>query len=156
MTGERMVSGRFKRIYCAFYFYYYYISSTSDHQVLDPRGWGPLPYSRGINRPCFSCTFIFHLCFKAQFNFIYLFLIIKVVCACCEVGKCKIIIKTKISSATLSLSCILMCLHQDRLFHQKLSADSIFNFILFFKLNMTIFAFYNVFRNFKMVFICCF
>ena len=26
--------------YCAFYFYYYYISSTSDHQALDPRGWG--------------------------------------------------------------------------------------------------------------------
>ena len=22
--------------YCAFYFYYYYISSTSDHQALDP------------------------------------------------------------------------------------------------------------------------
>ena len=29
-------------IYCAFHFYYYYISSTSDHQALDPRGWGPL------------------------------------------------------------------------------------------------------------------
>ena len=28
-------------IYCAFYFYYY-ISSTSDHQALGPRGWGPL------------------------------------------------------------------------------------------------------------------
>ena len=28
-------------IYCAFYFYYYYISSTSDHQTLDPGGWGP-------------------------------------------------------------------------------------------------------------------
>ena len=27
---------------CALYFYYYYISSTSDHQALDPRGWGPL------------------------------------------------------------------------------------------------------------------
>ena len=25
-------------IYCALYFYYYYISSTSDHQALDPRG----------------------------------------------------------------------------------------------------------------------
>ena len=32
-------------IYCAFYFYYYYISSTSDHQALDPRGWGPLEQS---------------------------------------------------------------------------------------------------------------
>ena len=29
-------------IYCAFHFYYYYISSTSDHQALDPRSWGPL------------------------------------------------------------------------------------------------------------------
>ena len=30
-------------IYCALYFYYYYyISSTSDHQTLDPGGWGPL------------------------------------------------------------------------------------------------------------------
>ena len=27
-------------ISCALYFYYYYISSTSDHQALDPRGWG--------------------------------------------------------------------------------------------------------------------
>ena len=27
----------------ALYFYYYYISSTSDHQALDARGWGPLP-----------------------------------------------------------------------------------------------------------------
>ena len=26
-------------IYCELYFYYYYISSTSDHQALDPRGW---------------------------------------------------------------------------------------------------------------------
>lgn len=29
--------------FCALYFYYYYINSTSDHQALDPRGWGPLP-----------------------------------------------------------------------------------------------------------------
>ena len=29
-------------IYCALYFYYYDISSTSDHQALDPGGWGPL------------------------------------------------------------------------------------------------------------------
>jgi len=27
-------------VYCAFY--YYYISSASDHQALDSRGWGPL------------------------------------------------------------------------------------------------------------------
>ena len=31
-------------IYCALYSYYYYISSTSDHQALDPRVWGPLLY----------------------------------------------------------------------------------------------------------------
>ena len=29
-------------IYCVLYFYYYYISSTSEHQALDARGWGPL------------------------------------------------------------------------------------------------------------------
>ena len=29
-------------IYCMLYFYYYHISSTSDHQALDVRGWGPL------------------------------------------------------------------------------------------------------------------
>ena len=29
-------------IYCALYFYYYCINSTSDHQTLDPGGWGPL------------------------------------------------------------------------------------------------------------------
>ena len=29
-------------IYCALNFYCYHISSTSDHQALDPRGWGPL------------------------------------------------------------------------------------------------------------------
>ena len=28
---------------CAlYYYYYYYISSISNHQALDPRGWGPL------------------------------------------------------------------------------------------------------------------
>ena len=41
-----MVSGWFKNIKLIvdFYFYHYYISSTSDHQILDPRGWGALPY----------------------------------------------------------------------------------------------------------------
>ena len=34
--GFRMIQVHY--IYCAFYFYYYYISSTSDHQALDPRG----------------------------------------------------------------------------------------------------------------------
>ena len=28
--------------YCTLYFCYCYISSTSDHQALDPRGWGTL------------------------------------------------------------------------------------------------------------------
>ena len=31
-------------IYCALYFYCYNNSSTSDHQALDTRGWGPLFY----------------------------------------------------------------------------------------------------------------
>ena len=35
-----MIQGHY--IYCALYFYYYYISSTSDHQALDPGGRGPL------------------------------------------------------------------------------------------------------------------
>ena len=29
-------------IYCVLYFFYYHISSTSDHQALDLRGWGLL------------------------------------------------------------------------------------------------------------------
>ena len=37
--GFRMIQVHY--IYCALYFYYYYISSTSDHQALDSRGWGP-------------------------------------------------------------------------------------------------------------------
>ena len=43
---EGMVSGWFQAhcIYCVLYFHYYYISSITDHQTLDPRGWGPLPY----------------------------------------------------------------------------------------------------------------
>ena len=39
--GFRMIPVHF--IYCMLYFYYYYISSTSDHQALDPRDGGPLP-----------------------------------------------------------------------------------------------------------------
>ena len=40
------VWGLFKHmIPIALYFYYYYISSTSDHQALDPRGWGALCYT---------------------------------------------------------------------------------------------------------------
>ena len=35
-------------MYCALCLYYYYISSTSDHQALDLRGWGP--WSMGL--PC--------------------------------------------------------------------------------------------------------
>ena len=34
-------------INCAIYLYYYYISSTSDHQTLDPRGGGPLILRKG-------------------------------------------------------------------------------------------------------------
>lgn len=42
--GFRMIQGPY--VYCAFYFfYYYYISSISNHQVLDPRGGGPLDYT---------------------------------------------------------------------------------------------------------------
>ena len=38
--GSEVTQGHY--IYCALYFYYSYISSTSDHQALDPGAWGPL------------------------------------------------------------------------------------------------------------------
>ena len=38
--GFEMIQGHY--VSCALYLYYYYISSTLDHQALDPRGWGPL------------------------------------------------------------------------------------------------------------------
>lgn len=41
-AGDGLVMIQAHFIYCALY-YYYYISSTSDHQALEPRGWGPLP-----------------------------------------------------------------------------------------------------------------
>ena len=38
--GFGMIQGYYT--YCALYFYSYYISSTSDHQALDPGGWRSL------------------------------------------------------------------------------------------------------------------
>ena len=38
--GFRMIQVHY--IYFALYFYYYCISSTSDHLILDPEGWGLL------------------------------------------------------------------------------------------------------------------
>ena len=38
------------KIQAHFIYYYYYISSTSDHQALDPRGWGP------CHSACPSCS----------------------------------------------------------------------------------------------------
>lgn len=35
-------------IYCALYFYFYCISSTSDHQALDPGGWEPLSQDKTL------------------------------------------------------------------------------------------------------------
>ena len=40
--GFRMIQVYY--IYYALYLYYDYISPTSDHQALDPGGWGPLCY----------------------------------------------------------------------------------------------------------------
>ena len=37
-------------IYCALYFYYYCISSTSDYQASDLRGWGPLCEGSSVRR----------------------------------------------------------------------------------------------------------
>ena len=39
-NGFRMIQEHY--MYCALYFYYYSISSTSDHQALDPGDWGGL------------------------------------------------------------------------------------------------------------------
>ena len=39
-------------ISCAFYLYHYDIRSTSDHQGLHPRGWGPLPNSISFRLSC--------------------------------------------------------------------------------------------------------
>ena len=43
--GFRMIQACY--ICWALDFYYYYISSTPDHQVLDPGDWGPLFYREG-------------------------------------------------------------------------------------------------------------
>ena len=55
--------------YCTLYFYYYYLSSTSDHQALDPRGWGLLLYMKylpvenlwhhQLKTPCFCLEMSF-------------------------------------------------------------------------------------------------
>ena len=34
---------------CSLYVCYYHISSTSDHQALDPGGWGPLTQDRALS-----------------------------------------------------------------------------------------------------------
>ena len=39
----RMIQAHY--LYCVLYFYYNQFSSTSNHQALDPGGWGPLQYS---------------------------------------------------------------------------------------------------------------
>ena len=43
--GSRGWFGDDSSIYCTVYFHYYFISSTSDHQALDPESWGPLLYT---------------------------------------------------------------------------------------------------------------
>ena len=40
--GDGLGMTQAHHVYRVFYFYCYYISSTSDHQALDPGGWGPL------------------------------------------------------------------------------------------------------------------
>ena len=54
--GWRGWFGDDSSIYYTLYFYYYYINSTSDHQVLDPESWGPLPY---MMLPFYSVTLFF-------------------------------------------------------------------------------------------------
>ena len=43
-NGFRMIQAHY--IYCALYFHYYYISSTSDHQALNPRGGTTVIFGR--------------------------------------------------------------------------------------------------------------
>ena len=50
-TGDGLGMNPVHYTYFALYFYYYYISSTSVHQALDLRGWGPLS-SRTIEQFC--------------------------------------------------------------------------------------------------------
>ena len=40
-SGDGLGMIQVRYIYCALYLYYYYISCSSDHQALDPGGWGP-------------------------------------------------------------------------------------------------------------------
>ena len=52
--------GGFKMIqthdmYYTFNFYYYYISPTSNHQALDPGGWGPLHVVAASPRKVLPC-----------------------------------------------------------------------------------------------------
>ena len=44
-------------IYCVLSFYYYYISFTSDHQALDPGGWGSMCME--TNFPFIEKSFLF-------------------------------------------------------------------------------------------------
>ena len=44
--GFRMVQAHY--IYCELRLYYYYVSSTSDQDALDPRGWGPMPWGAAV------------------------------------------------------------------------------------------------------------
>ena len=57
-------------IYCAIYFYYDYISCTSDHQTLDPRGWGPLLYITLY----FSCVYAILKLFTSYLRQVQLYL----------------------------------------------------------------------------------
>ena len=44
--GFRMVQVHY--IYCELHLYFYYVSSTSDQEALDPRGWGPMPWGAAV------------------------------------------------------------------------------------------------------------
>ena len=51
-------------IFCALYFYYCYMSSTSDQQVLDPGGWGPLAKIPVLNLRALFLFYTYELLIK--------------------------------------------------------------------------------------------
>ena len=66
--GFEMIQGHY--VSCALYLYYYYISSTLDHQALDPRGSGPLLYVVKENWPSADndwCPVLCLYCFELLF-----------------------------------------------------------------------------------------
>lgn len=117
-----------------------------------------VPQSRDLNGPPFLCTFLLSFLLMCQniVSFLITFLLImKIVRACCENWKMQNKNENTFHVLTFQLHFDVPTLLQS-LLPQKMSGDCIYNFVLSFRCNVTIFTFYNVFRCFKMVFISWF